>query len=203
MLYRDERLANGDRLLLWKMEESSEELLFRFSDLREEYASTVSTFHSKKRVQEFLSVRLLLQIAMGHDVRVSYDEKGKPSLPQEGVHISISHTKDYAALYVSREREVGIDIEQMSDKIFRVKNKFLNEAERALIDESDQIQLLVCWSAKEAVYKLVPGLRADYWEQVFVTDLNISKQEILLDVKGVGTIPLKILVEEDFVMVFN
>lgn len=203
MLYRDERLANGDRLLLWKMEESSEELLFRFSDLREEYASTVSTFHSKKRVQEFLSVRLLLQIAMGHDVCVSYDEKGKPSLPQEGVHVSISHTKDYAALYVSREREVGIDIEQMSDKIFRVKNKFLNEAERALIDESDQIQLLVCWSAKEAVYKLVPGLRADYWEQVFVTDLNISKQEILLDVKGVGTIPLKILVEEDFVMVFN
>lgn len=203
MLYRDERLANGDRLLLWKMEESSEELLFRFSDLREEYASTVSTFHSKKRVQEFLSVRLLLQIAMGHDVRVSYDEKGKPSLPQEGVHISISHTKDYAALYVSREREVGIDIEQMSDKIFRVKNKFLNEAERALIDESDQIQLLVCWSAKEAVYKLVPGLRADYWEQVFVTDLNISKQEILLDVKGEGTLPLKIRLEKDFVMVFN
>lgn len=203
MLYRDERLANGDRLLLWKMEESSEELLFRFSDLREEYASTVSTFHSKKRVQEFLSVRLLLQIAMGHDVRVSYDEKGKPSLPQEGVHISISHTKDYAALYVSREREVGIDIEQMSDKIFRVKNKFLNEAERALIDESDQIQLLVCWSAKEAVYKLVPGLRADYWEQVFVTDLNISKQEILLDVKGEWTLPMKIRLEKDFVMVFN
>lgn len=204
MLYRDETFVNGDRLLIWKMDESAEELLPRFTTLRDEYSDTISTFRSKKRVQEFLSVRYLLRIALGHDVRVSYDEKGKPSLSEEaGLHISISHTKDYAALFLSGSRGVGIDIEQMSDKIFRVKNKFLNEAERGLLDETDKVPLLLGWSAKEAVYKLVPGLKADYWEQVFVTGISWEDSRLIVDIEGVGALPLRFCVEEDFVMVYN
>lgn len=203
MLYKDEVFDNGERILLWKMEESIEELLSNFSSLKSEYESTVASFRSPKRIQEFLSVRLLLQTVLGYDAQVIYDDNGKPTLSNAELKISISHTKDYAAVYVSPCRELGIDIEQMSDKIFRVKNKFLNEEECKAIDSTDKIQLLLCWSAKEAVYKLVPGLRPDYWEQVLVVDLSLEKQCMTLDVEGIGPLLLHFQVDEDFVMVYN
>lgn len=204
MLFREETTAQGDRLLIWKMEESQSELLSRFTILRGEYEAAVAKFRSPKRVEEFLSVRALLRIALDHDVRVAHDEKGKPFLPEEpGWRLSISHTKQYASVYLSQHREVGVDIEQMSERIFRVKDKFLNEAERALLDERDRVQLLLCWSAKEAVYKVVPGLKADYWEEVFVKSLDLEKGEMVMSVKGADDMTLRFRTSEDFVIVYN
>lgn len=203
MLYKDETLANGDRLLLWKMEESADELLSRFTSLREVYAADVSSYKSPKRVQEYLSVRMLLRIALGHEARIDHDQSGKPFLPDEpDVRISISHTKNYAALFVSHHREVGVDIEQMSDRILRVKSKFLCERELSLIDEMDKTQLLLCWSAKEALYKLIPGLRPEYWEQLFLTGIDFSLRTMTFDT-NIGSVSLAFRVEEDFVLVYN
>ncbi len=203
MLYRDETLANGDRLLLWKMEEPADELLSRFSALREAYAAEISSYKSPKRVQEYLSVRMLLRIALGYEAKIDHDQQGKPFLPDEpNVRISISHTKNYAALYVSHHREVGVDIEQMSDRILRVKSKFLCEQELSLIDEMDKVQLLLCWSAKEALYKLIPGLRPEYWEQLFLTGIDFSLRTMTFDT-SIGSVSLAFRVEDDFVLVYN
>ncbi len=203
MLYKDETLANGDRLLLWKMEEPADELLLRFTTLREVYAADLSSYKSPKRVQEYLSVRMLLQIALGHEARIDHDEQGKPFLPDEpNARISISHTKNYAALYVSHRREVGVDIEQLSDRILRVKSKFLRERELSLIDEMDKVQLLLCWSAKEALYKLIPGLRPEYWEQLFLTGVDFALRTMSFDTP-IGNVTLSFRVDEEFVLVYN
>ena len=67
-----------------------------------------------------------------------------------GYHISVSHTKGYAALILSRNQEVAVDIEYFSDRVERISSKFLRKDENA----SDLDSKLVHWCAKETVYKL-------------------------------------------------
>ena len=64
--------------------------------------------------------------------------------------ISISHTRGYAALILSDDSEVGIDIEYRSDRVERIASRFIRPDEKA--ETTDEKLLL--WSAKEAVYKL-------------------------------------------------
>jgi phosphopantetheinyl transferase len=83
------------------------------------------------------------------------DSSGKPYLSNFPHHISLSHSYDYAAVMVSKNKVVGIDIEFIKDKIERIAHKFLGKAELNFIQENDRIdQLYVTWCAKEAIYKL-------------------------------------------------
>ncbi len=46
----------------------------------------------------------------------------KPFLPNEGYHFSISHCGDYAAVIVSKDHRVGIDIELVPPKVEKIKH---------------------------------------------------------------------------------
>jgi 4'-phosphopantetheinyl transferase len=82
------------------------------------------------------------------------DSHGKPYLVNLPYHISLSHSYDYAAVMISKSRPVGIDIEQIKQKVERIAPKFLRPQELNAIDARHKIeQLYVCWCAKEAVYK--------------------------------------------------
>ena len=203
MLYHCDRNAGGEILSIWKMDEPVEELLSLFPEKRCLYQSEVERHKSVKRRQEYLSVRALLLDALGHECDVFHDEMGKPSLPEEHLRISISHTKGYAAILISPLREVGLDIEQFSDKVFHVRDKFLRAEEKQIIDSTDRIQLLLCWSAKEAVYKLYEGLRPEYWEQITIKALNMDQCVILAEVEDRPPVTLRFRVFPDFVMVYN
>jgi phosphopantetheine--protein transferase-like protein len=55
---------------------------------------------------------------------------------------------------VSKRRPVGIDIEQIKQKVERIAHKFMRPTELAFIDDQHKLeQMYVCWCAKEAVYK--------------------------------------------------
>ncbi|MCR5497944.1 MAG: 4'-phosphopantetheinyl transferase superfamily protein [Paludibacteraceae bacterium] len=203
MLYHCDRNADGEILSIWKMDEPAEDLLSLFSEKKGLYQSEVERHKSVKRRQEYLSVRVLLLDALGHECDVFHDEMGKPSLPEEHLRISISHTKGYAAILLSPLREVGLDIEQFSDKVFHVRDKFLRAEEKQIIDSTDRIQLLLCWSAKEAVYKLYEGLRPEYWEQITIKALDMDQCVILAEVEDRPPVTLRFCVFPDFVMVHN
>ncbi|MBO7429074.1 MAG: 4'-phosphopantetheinyl transferase superfamily protein [Paludibacteraceae bacterium] len=203
MLYHCDRNADGEILSIWKMDEPAEDLLSLFSEKKGLYQSEVERHKSVKRRQEYLSVRALLLDALGHECDVFHDEMGKPSLPEAHLRISISHTKGYAAILISPRREVGLDIEQFSDKIFHVRDKFLRADEKQIIDSTDRTQLLLCWSAKEAVYKLYEGLRPEYWEQITIKALNMDQCVILAEVEDRPPVTLRFRVFPDFVMVHN
>lgn len=101
------------------------------------------------RQNERRTVRLLLAEMLGCDeVELQHLPNGKPVL--EGFHISISHTRGYAAVMLSPTHEVGIDIEYQSDRVKRIASRFLRD------DEQPQqlAELLAYWSAKETLYKL-------------------------------------------------
>ena len=82
----------------------------------------------------------------------------KPFLPNEEYHFSISHCGDYAAVIISKDHRVGVDIELVTPKIEKVKNKFLNEEEITSISNNQSTnqpinQLTLLWCCKEAVFK--------------------------------------------------
>ena len=78
--------------------------------------------------------------------------------------ISISHSKKLVAIIVS-ELKTGIDIEIISERVLKVKNKFLSYSDN--IDESQE-DLTIAWSTKECIFK---------WHQK--GNLNFKKNELM------------------------
>jgi 4'-phosphopantetheinyl transferase len=141
---------------IWKIEESADELLSQLQ-LKEHELSYLDTLINGKRNMHWLSTRVLLRRMMDTDnyIDCKVDSSGKPYLSNFPHHISLSHSYDYAAVMVSKNKAVGIDIEFIKDKIERIAHKFLGKAELNFIQENDRIdQLYVTWCAKEAIYKL-------------------------------------------------
>jgi phosphopantetheine--protein transferase-like protein len=141
---------------VWKIEESIDELQSKLQ-LKQHEAEFLQSIHHDKRKLHWLSTRVLLRTMLNTDgyIDCRSDDQGKPFLVNFSKHISISHSGDYAAVMISDQSEVGIDIEHMSPKIVKLAPKFLSTKELSFINQTYQIaHLYVCWCAKEAIYKL-------------------------------------------------
>lgn len=147
----------GVSLGLWQMNETVDELMERYPCVRC-YQKNIEQYKSDSRKLEFLTVRVLLHemlLMAGYSEEriqkmgvIHHNESGKPLF--KGYHLSISHTKGYAALILSKTKEVAVDIEYYSDRVKRIAAKFLRKDENA----ADLDSLLVHWCGKETVYKL-------------------------------------------------
>lgn len=89
-------------------------------------------------------------------VPLSHYDNGAPYLDCSPTHrllvyISVSHCRSGACIALSRlALPFGIDIEDESDKLARVKSKFIADSETVFIGDD---LLLPAWTIKEAVYK--------------------------------------------------
>jgi phosphopantetheinyl transferase len=114
----------------------------------------------------------------------------KPFLPDEQYHFSISHCGDYAAAIVSKDKRVGIDIELNTEKIEKLKHKFLSEKEQTLIAGSSlaihdlpagrqgsRLPTLF-WSAKEAVFKWYGDGGVDFRKDIRLLAFDENKKTI-------------------------
>jgi len=101
---------------------------------------------------------LLFEMTGNKELRITYNSASKPLV--EGYNISISHTKGYVVLILSRLRNVAVDIEYMSSRINKIVNKFLRNDEQA----PDTLSQLIHWSLKETTYKLFSAENLDYFE---------------------------------------
>lgn len=156
LVYRKE-LDNKTAFALWKIEETSGELLLQLQ-LKEHELEYLQNLNGGKRHLHWLSTRVLLRKMLNDPAYIDckIDENGKPYLTNFPFHISLSHSFDYAAVMISEDKEVGIDIEQIRGKVERIANKFLSDEELDFIVDGDSRikHLYVCWCAKEAIYKL-------------------------------------------------
>lgn len=92
----------------------------------------------------------LIARAAGSDARVIHDPDGAPLLVDSPLHISISHSRNFAAVGVDPDRRIGIDIEEPRlEQLQRVISKFMNPDELPVWGE----RLLEAWTCKEAVFK--------------------------------------------------
>ncbi len=141
---------------LWKIEEHPAELENQLQ-LKDHELGVLRSLQGNKRNLHWLATRVLLRKMLNTEdyIDCQPDENGKPILLNLPHHISLSHSYDYAAVMISKERRVGIDIEIIKNKIERVQNKFMSKEELSFIDSQNSIEhLYVCWCAKEALYKL-------------------------------------------------
>lgn len=148
----------GVSLGLWQMDESPEQLFDLYPHLLPYRSSLDDKYKNDGRKLEFLAIRALMyemlrvngasKGLLSHAGDFTHNGQGKPLF--RGYYVSISHTKGYAALILSKKSEVAVDIEYMSDRVERIASKFLRKDERA--DSLDA--KLVHWCAKETVFKL-------------------------------------------------
>lgn len=178
-LLQEIRICEGVKVGLWHLTETNQTLLELLNPSPEDL-ETIHSFKHPDRQKQWLGVRLLVKHLTGQkDGKITYDENGKPYLPSGGLNISISHSGVYAAIAWSSRHKVGIDIEQISDRINKVKERFLREDELASLPVPCLLeQLYVCWGGKEALFKISgnPGLD-------FRTDILIHPFDYLCNPK--------------------
>lgn len=121
-----------------------------------------------KRERERQTERRLIEYLFGEEEELLHDEKGKPYLKHSSIKISISHTDDYLCLALSSTGDIGIDIEKITPRLERVKSMFLTEKEIEQLPKDSLLALALCWSAKEAMYKLVGQTAGAYGEHVIL-----------------------------------
>ncbi len=148
----------GVSLGLWQLDESVEQLCDQYPHLQTYHSMLEEKYKSDGRKLEFLAIRALMyemlrangasKGLLSHAGDITHNEAGKPLF--RGYHISVTHTKGYAALMLSKTKEVAVDIEYFSDRVERIASKFLRKDEKAAGLDS----LLVHWCAKETAYKL-------------------------------------------------
>src|SRR5690554_1509623 len=102
MLIRKEYIQSGALLGVWKMTESRDELLTQFPEtLRNEADRYLEKIRSERRSIEWLSTRVMLFQLLGENQMIFNRQNGSPYLEDEKWFISISHTRDYAAMLLS------------------------------------------------------------------------------------------------------
>lgn len=143
-----EEVAPGVRLGLWRIDETVEDFFRRepeLSCLRDE----IGTYGAEQRRIEVLAVRSLMLRLVGSCAGLCHDVNGRPYLAG-GMNIGVSHTKGCAAVIVSPERRVSVDVEYMSERVGRVARRLLRPDEKA----DTLTEKLLHWCTKETLYKL-------------------------------------------------
>lgn len=163
---------------LWEIKETAEELI-SLLQLKDHETAYLETLNEGKRNLHWLSTRVLLRQMLKNPTYIDcqIDEHGKPYLTNFPHHISFSHSFDYAAVMISEDKEVGIDIEQIKTKIERIANKFLKDSEMEFIGEDRRVEALyACWCAKEAVYKLQGKRNVSFKENIHIQPFKFENE---------------------------
>ena len=165
-------------LAVWKIEEREEELLSGLQ-LKQHELDFVASLSKGKRLLQWLSTRLLLRRMLNTTdyIDCRMDEHGKPYLVNSDYYISLSHTYDYAAVMIGKDRSVGVDIEQVKDKIHRIQQKFLSPPELAMPNVRDNTQgLYICWCVKEAVYKWHGKKELEFRKHIHIQPFDLQDE---------------------------
>jgi 4'-phosphopantetheinyl transferase EntD len=129
--------------------------------------------------EQFLATRKILALE-NSDYKITYDINGKPLL-NSIYNISISHSHEIAAIAISDNSNIGLDVQLKESKIFNIQNKFLNKSEKSNIGDDPTVDILtMVWTSKESIYKAI-GLKGISFSENIKIDKVIEK-----DKTGIG-----------------
>ena len=136
----------------------SKELVESDSFLYPNEIKALQEIKNKARKKEFIGVRQLRN-AIAKNQEIFYDLNRKPLLVNSRNEISISHSKQSICIGISNIN-IGIDLEVPSERVLRIKSKFLHNEEQKFFDKNSSDEMTLLWTIKEAAYKYVnqPGL---------------------------------------------
>ncbi|MBW1706801.1 MAG: polyketide synthase dehydratase domain-containing protein [Deltaproteobacteria bacterium] len=96
---------------------------------------------------------------------------------------SVSHDSRFAIAVASGSR-VGVDVEEISERVLKSRRFFMSEAEKMLVRDSSLGEVeasLMVWSIKEAVSKAFGISLVHAWEKVAVKDIGMNTSSILME----------------------
>ena len=139
--------------------------------------ASIPDFKLEIRKWEWLGARIILQ-SVFPGALLSKNEYGKPEL-DNGCQISISHDGDLLAVALSYG-SIGLDIQSVDDRVWRIKERFLNDVEKRWVEASHDphASATLVWASKEAVFKY------------FGTDVDFAHDCIVHPLQQTSIIPL-------------
>ena len=99
---------------------------------------------------------------------------------------SVSHDSRFA-IAVASKNQVGVDVEEISEKALNSQHLYMSEKERALVENSSLGEMrasIRIWTIKEVVSKALDLNLADSWKKVLVTDIGLNRSSIVIDGEG-------------------
>lgn len=182
----------GTKVAIWKIEEEAKFFLASVSPQR-------AVSHPHKQLQHLAGRYLLKHLYPDFPTElIQLADTRKPFLENEAYHFSISHCGDFAAAIVSKAQRVGVDVELVSAKVSKVKNKFLSEEENRLLSyqlPTINYQLTMLWSCKEAVFKWYGLGEVDFRDHIQVKSIvatNTGSFDTIIDFKKEGELYLNL-----------
>lgn len=166
-------VANGT-IGIWKLTDSSEELR-KCCLLSDSDQIKFNGFIAERRRKEFLASRILVEQLLGPNQSIKYNKAGKPFLENSLKYISISHSADFACVFIS-DKNIGIDVEQTTRIIDKVATRFLHPKESEFIStlKNQQEAKLLFWAAKEAIFKCTENEGIEFNEQIFINPFHLK-----------------------------
>jgi phosphopantetheinyl transferase len=126
--------------------------------------------------EQFLATRKVLALE-NSDYKITYNNNGKPSLNSK-YNISISHSHQIAAVAISDNSKIGLDVQLNENKIFNIQDKFLNPTEKLNIGENPSLKILtMIWTSKESIYKAV-GIKGISFSDNIKIEKVVEKDKI-------------------------
>ena len=155
----------------------------------------------EKRKQEFLQARVIRdQIA--DETEIIYNEDGKPFLKDNSQFISISHSENYIGI-VCAPFNIGMDIEEVNERIHKIKNRFLNEQEIESFGK-DTLSLTIAWTIKEALFKLNDRKGIDFRKELLIKEkINGFYLCHMLELYGWHSVRIKVMQKENLIISYN
>lgn len=144
--------------------------------------------HPQKRRQHLAGRYLLRYLFPEFPIElIRIADTRKPFLEEEAFHFSISHCGDYAAAIVSRNHRAGIDVELTSEKVHRIRHKFITPEEEGFamqlaLDHPHAFPTLL-WSLKEAVFKWYGDGGVDFRRDINVRNIQKEGKHFITDVR--------------------
>ena len=187
-LYKSLTVDKNTKVLIWKIEESFNELNANVF-LSDKSQIRLDSMKSELHQRGFLSVRHLLKEAGYSDTDLIYDEFGKPHL-KDGTHISITHSFTFSGIIISEDVPVGIDIEKQRDKILKIAPKFTPFEEYKTIANVDALisKLTIVWGAKESLYKIYGKKKLLFLHHIYIEDFKFANEKTSGEIRFDGEV---------------
>ncbi len=165
-----ENLLENDIWGIWEIKEEEDWFLNQWQFSPEENLH-FNKLKGRKRL-EYVSARHLVHLLTGLDYRmpIHTDLAGKPVfLGDPNLHLSISHSHQYAAAILSKTSKVGIDIQLIVPQMQKVAKRVFSLTELSFASTENELKILhILWGIKEAVYKSFGLGGIDFKNQISV-----------------------------------
>ena len=178
MLHRS--LMRDVQMGIWEITESEPELKSRLQLNDAELAFLATIKVERKRLQWLASrcvVRFLL--CTPEFIAMNVSPSGQPLITSMQRNVSITHSGKFAGAMVSSQQAVGLDLEEVSDKVMAIRHKFINEAEDKFLDANDSMSTLVAWSAKEALFKWYGKGEVDFRKNMTLHPFELKSRGVI------------------------